>query len=148
VGVSRRDHGLSLIEVVVAVALLGIAVVAILSAYATLIVSGDRVRKHGDVSTVLSAAADAVVDPARNPYVPCATPSSYVPTQGIVLPVGLPASQVAVTDVRYWNGQTFASGPCYDVSVGSLARLQQITLMVHSADNRVSEELTVLKRGT
>ncbi len=143
----RRDDGLSLVELVVAIALLGIGVVAILGAYATLIVSGDRAKKHGDVSTVLAAAAASVLDPARNPYDPCASNATYDATRGVVLPNGFPGQQVSVTKVLFWDGATFQP-TCYDQSAGTLARLQQITVQVRSADDRVSEQLTVVKRGS
>ena len=123
----RRDDGLSLVELVVSIALLGIGVVAILGAYASLIVSGDRARKHGDVSTVLAAAGASVVDPARNPYVPCASTTAYDTTAGVVLPTGLTPQLVTVTSVLFWNGDSFQA-TCYDQSAGALARLQQITV--------------------
>jgi type II secretory pathway pseudopilin PulG len=143
----RPDGGLTLVELVVAIALLGMGVVAILSAYATLIVTGDRARKHGDVGTVIAAASAAVVDPGRNPYEPCASSGSYDPTRGITLPSGLTADHVTVTAVRYWDGTSFQA-TCYDDSVGSFSRLQEIAVRVESADGRVSEVLTVVKRGS
>jgi prepilin-type N-terminal cleavage/methylation domain-containing protein len=143
----RGDGGFSLVELVVAISLLGLGVVAILGAYATLILSGDRARKFGDISTVVAAASAAVVDPGRNPYVPCATPASYDPVAGVTLPNGLTADRVTVTSVQYWDGSTFQP-KCYDVTVGSYVRLQEITLAIESVDGRVRQSVTVLKRGS
>jgi hypothetical protein len=66
---------------------------------------------------------------------------------GVTLPNGLTADRVTVTSVQYWDGSTFQP-KCYDVTVGSYVRLQEITLAIESVDGRVRQSVTVLKRGS
>ena len=142
------DAGVTLLEVLIAVALLGAGAVTGLAALATLSSSSSFSRDRAQAQTLLSSAAQAIIDQGRNPY-DADCNATYDPLAGgtVMLPsspVAWPASSVAVT-VEYWNGASFGS-TCYDVT-NPFARLQRITVAVHSPDSRINEQVTVLKRG-
>ena len=142
----RGDEGISLVEVTMAVLMLGAAVVTIVGAFGTLAISSDRSEKHAAVATTLTAAVESILDINRNPYQNCATKTTYDPTRGVDVPPTITAANVTVTDVLYFDGANFVPTPCLDAS-NPLFRLQQVTIRVRSANKRAEQSLTVLKRG-
>jgi type II secretory pathway pseudopilin PulG len=145
-----RDDGVTLVELIIAVALLGTAAVTILAAFGTLIKTSDVSRKNGDVATTLAAVAESTVDNTRNPYNASCVPIAYNPTNGVALPPTIPAANVTITDVQYWDGAdgAFKTGlaNCNDTVV-PYWRLQLITLRVVTADGKVDRSISVVKRG-
>jgi Tfp pilus assembly protein PilV len=139
------DAGMSLVEVTMAVLMLGAAVVTIVGAFGTLAISSDRSEKHAAVATTLTGAVEAVLDVNRNPFQNCATTTTYDPTRGLDIPAAITAANVAVTQVRYFDGTTFGT-TCLD-NTDPLFRLQQVTIRVRSARPLAEQTLTVLKRG-
>ena len=133
--------GISLIELILAVFLLGTATVTILGAFATLIKTSDFTRKAGDVSATVGAVAEAVTDNGRNPYVTCNP--TYNPKQGVTLPTKVDAE---ITAVSSWNGTGFVT-TC-DAATEAW-RLQQIDIVVHvqTANGVVDRAISVVKRG-
>jgi type II secretory pathway pseudopilin PulG len=149
--VSRRaphrggQVGESLLELLVAVTLLGTASVSILGAFGTLIKTSNTGRRTGEVSAVLSAAAEAVADNARNPYVPCPALTAYDPRAGVTLPDGFVPTDVAVSAVRYWNGVAGFTDACQDAVPEW--RLQLVTVRVLGKDRAADRTIDVVKRG-
>ena len=141
----RGDEGISLVEVTMAVLMLGAAVVTIVGAFGTLAISSDRSEKHAAVATTLTAAVESILDVNRNPYQNCATTTTYAPTSGLDVPATITTANVTVTQVRYFDGATFGT-TCFD-NANPLFRLQQVTIRVRSANGRAEQSLTVLKRG-
>jgi Tfp pilus assembly protein PilV len=121
-----NDEGETLIEVIMAVAIMGIAVVAIVGGIATTIfkeaTAGAYVRNYAEAVT---GHYDASASPS---YLPAAV--------GFTAPSGFTA---AVTSVQCWNGAGF--GLCSATNA-----VQQVTLNVASADLRASESLVVVVR--
>lgn len=114
-----RDRGDTLVEILVSVAILGIAVVAILGAIAMTATASGLHRDTASVQNLLHNWAESVSD---GPYTACAsaaTVQSAVPSPA--LPTGFSAQ---VTAVRYWDGSAFA-GSC-----GTDQGLQRITLSI------------------
>ena len=142
--------GTTLIELILAVLMLGTSTVTILGAFGTLIKTSDLTRKTGDAGSTLAAVADAVADNGRNPYdVSCgmAPPYNppYNPIAGVTLP-GVPGSMVVeISSVQYWNGTTFAAA-CYDAAVPAW-RVQLIEIQLDTSDGRVHRTIHVVKRG-
>jgi prepilin-type N-terminal cleavage/methylation domain-containing protein len=137
----RDDAGVTLIEVVVAIALLGLAAVAVLGAFATLSVTSTRHRDLADVQSVLASAAEMVTAPSTT-RVACASPSNYqTAARAAVLPASWSPNTVLVTAVQYWDGTNFGSA-CYD-SKGF--RLQKITISVTSMNGRAAQSVDVYK---
>ena len=126
------DQGETLIEVIMAVAIMGIAAVAIVGGIATTILMSDIYRKQATAGAYVRNYAEWV---AAN-YNASASPS-YSPTAAFkkTLPAGFTA---AATSVQCWNGTGFVV-PC---SVANA--VQQVTLNVASTDLRASESLVVV----
>lgn len=124
------DAGVSLLEVVVSVALLGIAGVAILSALGVMVDSSRRHREHADVSAALVAAAEAVK--AHQPFVPCESGAGIAyqaaARAAASLPAGLAASALTVTSC----------------TTGETAALQHVVLGVASPGG-LTQQVTVTK---
>lgn len=140
--------GFTLVELLVAMAILGTAVVALMGALGVAIRTSDRHETQSQASVLLQAAAEALADPARNPWTECAQPGDYDPTagfaaEGIVVPAGY---AVSVGAVRYYDGGGFGT-TCYEPSQGWAARLQAIELSVTGPAGRGNASLDVIKRG-
>jgi prepilin-type N-terminal cleavage/methylation domain-containing protein len=129
-----RDAGLTLVEVLLAVAILGIGVVAIVGGMMTSIKTSDMERRAADGQTAMRAYAEAV---AGATYAACA--SSYTST-GFTAPAGFSASMT----VTYWNATTSSFGSSCAVATDS--GLQKVALTVAATDGRATETLTIAKR--
>ena len=136
-----RERGETLLELLIALTIMGITVVAVIGGLVTTITVSDVHRKQ-------STAGAAVRDYAENVekfvagagYTACATPSSYAPgVSGIDFtpPAGYAASAVAV---RYWSGTAWVASPCADIG------LQELTVQVASSDARATERLVLVLR--
>jgi hypothetical protein len=135
------DAGVTLIDVVVAITLLGLAAVAVLGAFATLSVTSSRHRDLADVQSVLASAAEMVTAPGTL-RVACATPSSYqAAARNAVQPASWPASTVGVTAVQYFDGANFGA-TCYDAKG---FHLQKVTISVTSMNGRTTQSVDVYK---
>ncbi len=135
----RSEAGTTLVELLMAVAILGIAVVSIVTAMGTSIIGTDHHRKQAQAHTVLLSAVDVVKSQA---YQSCATAGSYAPATGVTLPAGWTASVVSVQSVTYWNGSTFAASPCVPDP-----KLQLVKVQVATPDGRATESVSVVKRN-
>ena len=153
----RRDRGSSLIEVVIAVALMGIVVSGVLRA----LWSAIRLSRFSDdqakVEAVLGSAADRLANYA---YIPCPTNNSnggYLPIiQAAAGTVDWPTTSVALTGMYFWNSTSASSGTwvttnglsgaeCNETASLTTARtLQRITFMVTSPSG-YSKSLEVVK---
>jgi hypothetical protein len=145
-----RDEGTSLVEVLVAVVILGIAVPALLSALATAALTSGVHRGQADAHIVLVSAAESLRDDARNPF--SCTLTTYNSLAGVTLPAGWSAGNVRLElaavppsidapQSGYWSDGAFKTAAC-----GAITDLQRLTLTATSPDGRADEQLTVFKR--
>lgn len=145
-GAQPADRGETFVELLITVAILGIAVAAILGGIGTAIIGSDVHRKQSEATPVVISAADALKDRTLL-YKDCATSteSTYVNAVAGALPAGWPTPQLTV---RYWTGSDFTSNiaQCQDASLPS-GRAQEITIQVTTPDARATETLAVVKRG-
>jgi Tfp pilus assembly protein PilV len=137
----RADDGVGLLELVVAVVILGISVTAILGGLATATKSSALNEERAELSSALTIAAERL---ASLPYTAdCSGGGAYESAIAAALADAGSGVQVSVT-VEYWDGVDF--GPaCIDDAVASRYQLQQVRL--DAEYRRVDETLTVVKRA-
>jgi type II secretory pathway pseudopilin PulG len=141
---SAHDRGETLIELLVAVVIMGTAVVAIVGGLGTAILMSDIHRKQSIIAEDLNAFAAAIQGAvATSPgYIDCATGSggarpypSYTPGPGY---------QADIPQVRYWNATT--STFTTTCALGSDLGAQLLTLHVWSDDGRVDRSMDIVVR--
>jgi len=136
----RSDVGETLIELVVAIAILGIAAVAILSGLLMSVQSSVMDRNNATGGAYVRSFAEAIqtsVDSAG--YKPCATAAAaYAAVSVPDLPTGFITS---VTAVQSWTGSSW--GPC---AVDGVQRLDLKVTTTGDALHRANETLTVIIR--
>jgi Tfp pilus assembly protein PilE len=135
------ERGETLLELLIAVAIMGIAVVAIMAGLTTSVLMSDIHRKQATAGTAVRDYAEALQTfVAADNYVACATttPSSYgLPS--FTLPAGF-AKSVVSGSIRYWDGVSWQSTCAPDKG------LQKLTIQVASDDGRASERVDVVLR--
>ena len=134
-GRSGSESGFSLIEVLIAVSIVGITFVGLLGAMATTVLSSGRHR------------AQAVAEVEVRRYAELVTAATWDPAGGysasgvgyVVGPAGsAPYSLVSDAPVT----------SCSPVACGSVGvQIQTITVAVHSADGEVQEPVQLVKRA-
>jgi type II secretory pathway pseudopilin PulG len=127
------DAGVTLVELILTVAIMGIAIVTIVGGAMTSILDSDYNHKQADAANVLQAYADSV---AALVYQPCsaAYAPAYTPPTGYT---------VAIAGTEYWDTATSAFiSTCPASDYG----LERLTLQVSSTDSRANETLQVEKR--
>lgn len=135
------DVGLSLPEILLTIAIVGIAFAAILGGMVTSIVVSDLHRKQAMTDALVRSAAEAIKDPGVA-YVDCAGPGAYRDA----LPAAPSGYAVSISGVAYWDGTSSDpmsfSGSCPSPDRGA----QRITIVASSSDGRASETLEIVKR--
>ncbi|NEA32326.1 type II secretion system protein [Streptomyces sp. SID13031] len=133
------ERGESLLELVVAIALMGVAIVAVMSGLTTTVLLSDVQRKEATASSAVRAYAEALQQfVASGHYVACASAGSYA-VPGFTPPAGFTARIVAGS-VRYWAGALWLPLCLPDRG------LQKLRVSVESTDGRASEYLDVVLR--
>jgi type II secretory pathway pseudopilin PulG len=135
----RSDDGISLIEVLVAIALLGIAVVTIISGILTSIVTSDTHRNKATAETVLRGYAEAMRDYAQANYSSCAT--SYPATLVFTPPTGFTPK---VNGVDYLGASGWVAQPA--PTCGTTDTIQRLRLEVDATNGRATETVQIVIR--
>jgi prepilin-type N-terminal cleavage/methylation domain-containing protein len=127
------DGGFTLVELLLAVAILGLGVLTVVGGMMTSILVSDLGRRSADGQGALRAYAEAV---ANDTYSSCAT--TY-PAAGFSAPTGFTTSLT----VSYWvpSSTSFAT-TCPATDAG----LQRIRLTLTATDGRGTESVVVAKR--
>jgi type II secretory pathway pseudopilin PulG len=101
----RAESGETLIETLIAISILGLAVVAILGALATSIRLTVVHRDQADANAFLLRSAEVLKNPVTNPWVDCAnlsgSPAPYSATTGLTVPSGW---SVSLSAMQYFRG--------------------------------------------
>jgi prepilin-type N-terminal cleavage/methylation domain-containing protein len=151
----RADDGFTLIETLIALAIMGVGMVAIMVSIGTAVTGSSVHRKQGDALTEVVSAAETLLNSRVTPYVACATTSSY---QAKLNTVAVPATwtaqgwtaanALAVTNVEFWDGSTFGA-TCHDSDVADTAhflRMQRLTVAVTAPGSNDVERIEIVKR--
>ena len=128
---SGNDTGSSLVDILMAVAIMGVAMVSIVGGMMTASTSANVSRQTAEAQQLTRTYAESV---AADAYTACAT--SYAAT-GFSLPAGFARTTV----ITYWNGTSFASA-CPATDSG----LQRVSVTVTSSDNQAVDSLLFTKR--
>lgn len=134
------DEGETLVEMLLAVAIMGIVAVALMAGLTTSVLMSDIHRKQATAGTTVRDYAEALQNyVADGHYVDsCASPAPYA-LGSFVVPAGFQHS-VVPGSIRYWDGTAWQSACATDKG------LQKLTVRVASADGRASEQLVVVLR--
>jgi hypothetical protein len=139
----------------VAVVIMGIAIVAVVGGISTSIMMSDIHHKQATAGASVRDYAEAIETfVAGGGYASCATPATYSPVKvGYSAPTGYTA---AITALTYWQDSTttptqatpafYATCPTKTNNVAGDSGLQQLSLKVSSADGRATEKLIVVLR--
>ena len=142
-----RDDGETLIELIIAVAIMGIAVVAIVGGIATSILMSDIHRKQTTAGAYVRNYAEAVETYLAVPANFNATTSTIALQTAVAVSFAPPTGyKPTVISVQCWKDPV----PPAQTGVFSACALddtvQRVTLSVASTDSRASESLTVIVR--
>jgi Tfp pilus assembly protein PilV len=136
-GPTTHDRGETLIELLVAVLIIGTAVVAVVGGLGTAIMLSDIHRKQAGVAEhmkIYAANIEGAIAASPTQYVDfCATPSYPNYTAA--------GYNGTVTEVRYWNGSAFVTS-CAPGDTG----VQRLTLRVRSTDGRAEQTMDLIIR--
>lgn len=108
---NRSEAGTTLIELLVTIAIMGIAFVGVLGGIGTAIIGTDVQRKDSTSGVVLTSAAEKLTADTVT-YQPCANAAYFTS----FLPTTTPGFLVEVTRVSLWDGKPDASSRFVDVS--------------------------------
>lgn len=137
----RREEGLSLAELLVAMAILGLAVVTVLSGYTTSLLTASRHEASTRADVVARQVAESVKAQA---YDPC--PASYAAgAPDVPYPQGWGPGDVSIA-ITYWDrsSDSFEAG----CPGGGDDGLQKVSIGVSSPTNRGDRSpLEILKRA-
>jgi prepilin-type N-terminal cleavage/methylation domain-containing protein len=135
------ERGETLVEVLLAVAIMGIAAVALMAGLTTSVLMSDIHRKQATAGTAVRDYAEALQNyVADGHYVDsCASPAPYA-LDSFANPPGFEHS-VVPGSIRYWDGNAWQ--PTCTTDKG----LQKLTVQVFTRDDgRASEQLVVVLR--
>lgn len=140
---SRSEAGVTLIELLITVVILGIAFAVIVGGMMTSIIGSDVHRKGATAGTVLQSYAEAI---KAAPYAPapssnCAAEmtSAYQTPAGFSTPTGFTPS---IGTFGYWSATTATFGTACPASDGGLQRIQ----LTVTAPNGTTKSVSIVKR--
>jgi type II secretory pathway pseudopilin PulG len=133
----RGEEGETLLELIIAIMILGVCVVAVGTGLVLTVKMSNIHRQQAVASDYLHNYAELVQSAS---YQSC---SSGTPNyaSGLPTPAGF---NTPTATVKYWNGSAFALSGCPGTDPG----LQQITFSLASKDNFVTESLVTVIRST
>lgn len=154
----RADSGMSFIEVLVSIVLIGTTLIGVLAATRATIIGTKVERDHSRAQQWLQSAVGVLdgtdLESCITPADGSAILSSYQaavadPVDGARRPPGWNSSAtIEVLDLQVWNGNTFVpfdqqGATCLDTVE---LRQQRITIRVTSPDGEIVEDIEVIKR--
>lgn len=163
---ARGDAGVSLIEVLIAVVLIGSVVTATLTTLVTTINASSLDRDHANAHAWLQTAADMLyardvwdcrtVDDFGNPIPPSVEIAAAIADYQTTVantdnPEGWPASNIEVTGIDWWSYDidqaTGITSEAWSSTCDEKTTLQRVGLRVRATDGRIVEEVEVIIGG-
>jgi prepilin-type N-terminal cleavage/methylation domain-containing protein len=141
------DAGFSLVEIMIAVAIVGITFAAILGGLLSSITVSAFQRKEAIADSIVRSAAELVKASGQTPYKNCAKPGEYS-----LKDLSVPSDfTVTITDVAYWSWDGQPVPGNYSVGFTSSCPtpdngIQRITISATSSDGQATETVQVIKR--
>ncbi len=136
------DEGDTLIEILVAVVIMGVAVTAIITGLLTSVTISDLHRKQATAGVYVRDYGEAIENAVDNTgNLSCATTAASY--GGAAVPGFDPTNyqkSVVAGSLRYWDGSA------WQTSCGSDTGVQQLKVQVNSSDNRATETLILVVR--
>jgi Tfp pilus assembly protein PilV len=133
----QTDRGESLLELLVALVIMSVAVVAIAGSITAAVLYSDVHRKQATASAYLRDYAEAVeAAVAAGGYTASCSPNYAA---AYTAPAGYTP---AITAVSFWNGTSFPA----TCSAAGEQGVQRLTLQVRSTDGRAAESLALVLR--
>lgn len=132
------DGGMSLVEILVSVVILGIGVVGIMSALAFAFTATGQHRQLAHANTLAVQAMEVVADPLQTPFTTC---TSAQGTYQSIVQAQVGAS-ITVHPVQDWSGTAWKA-----CGAAPALPLQQITISAPSPDGSNTVTMAVVKRG-
>lgn len=160
---SRRyeanDRGITLVEILVSVVLIGTAVVATLTTLRVSITAGTVHRDHSNAHAWLQSASDVLYaqkkedcDTAAADGGKSAILAKYQPVVDVVAnPETWANSQIRIVDLKFWNASDTDNDGIVEYRFGTVCQdsinlaLQQLTLEVRSPNGRIIEQVELIK---
>lgn len=133
----RAERGETLIELLIALAIIGIAMVAVVGAMSSGILVSDLHRKQAIAGSAVLSYAEAVKQAAKSSGYQASCSPTY--GSGYAVPAGYAKSMVSTS---FWTGSAFQASCLASGDTG----IQRVTLQVASSDGRASERLVVVVR--
>ena len=146
----RPDRGETLIEVLIAIAIIGITAAALFGGISAGIFSSTIHRHQTIAGTILESAGETLANISFNPYVNCATTGSYNPEGGFTNEVPSGGWSVSITQVEWWSGSSFipsTSPNCPDTTSDGFLHLQLIDISVYGPGGQTIQSRSYIKRG-
>jgi hypothetical protein len=143
----RRDAGVTFVETVLTVVLIGVVIVPVLAAVRSAIKTSTVVESAAQVETVLIDAADRV---HRSPNGGSGGCSFTGDAQAAAESVGWPAASVTVRheyldEAGQWTTGTVPALPACPDGLNRLGLAKRITITVTDPDGRVSRTIQMVK---
>jgi type II secretory pathway pseudopilin PulG len=144
------DRGETLVELMVAIGIIGVTVVAVLGGIAASVKMTDIHRKQARANAFLRAAAEQVestVAALPTGYRACGSAGAGVAAYEPSVDIAVPASsgfEANVTNVESWDAA--ASPPRFVACASTDSGVQRVTIRVRSTDDRAIETLGVIIR--
>lgn len=146
-GAEYSEAGFTLVEMLVTVAIVGIAFAVFVGGMLTSIIGSDSHRKAANVDLAARTFADAI-ESLGTSYFDCTNTNAatvahyqaaYAPPSGITAAVNSVEYLDSAVDTGGAGVDPFVASPCHD-------GVQRVTITVHSLDNRATQVLKIMKR--
>jgi prepilin-type N-terminal cleavage/methylation domain-containing protein len=153
------DSGMTLIEILIAIVLMGTVVLATLGALGASVLGGELHRDHSNGHAWLQSAADALYaadkqdcDTSAPDGGKAAIIAAYQPIiDGVPNPEGWSNSQIKIIDLQFWDATDSNGNGIVEYRFGPICQdsinlsLQRITVQVRSPSGRIVEQVEFIK---